>query len=154
MGWIRHAQARVAIEIDDPDQGRKFANDAVAYFKEMRHRYGVAHCHLLLGVINLRNDLDLPQEAAGELLSALETFRNCGDARAEADVSVLLAQAFLRLDKPIQARQLQRAAVDRYLGLGDRAMARQAALAVATTRLRRLGVRLANAAGQSAAIRA
>ena len=152
MGWMLHAQARLAVEIGDLQSGRNFANEAVSSFKDNRHRYGVAHCRLLLGVINLRNGL--PQEAAGELRSALETFRNCGDARAEADVSLILAQAFLRLDKPMQARRLQQAAVDRYLGLRDRAMAREAAVAVALTRLRRLGAGPTNPPRQSAAVRA
>ncbi len=152
-GWIRHAQARVAIEAGDLGAGRKFADEAVDIFKDIRHRYGRAHGRMLLGVVNLRRGL--PQEAVDELLSALETFRNCGDARAEADVSLLLAQAFLELDKPVQARSLQQAAVDRYLGLHDRVMAREAAVAVATTWLRRSGgERRANKSRRSAAARA
>jgi tetratricopeptide (TPR) repeat protein len=135
MTWIRHAQAQVALGIGELDQGLHFANDALASFKDKRHRYGVAHCRLLLGVTNLRGGL--PQAAANELLSALETFRNCGDTRAEADVSLLLAQAFLELGKPTQAWRLQRAAVDRYLALQDRATAREAAAAATSSLLRR-----------------
>jgi hypothetical protein len=139
MAWIQHAQAQVELGAGDIQRGRDLANQAIASFKDMRHRYGVAHCRLLLGATNLRGGQ--PQAAVGELVSALETFRNCGDARAEADVSLLLAQAFLEVGQPAQARRLQRVALGRYLALQDRAMAREAAAAAAATQLRRFAIR-------------
>lgn len=139
MAWIRHAQAQVALGAGDIDQGRGFADEALASFKDMRLRYGVAHCRLLLGLTNLRTGL--PQAAVGELLSALETFRNCGDTRAEADVSLLLARAFLETGKPAQAGRLQRAAIDRYLALQDGPMAREAAASAISSLARRAAIR-------------
>lgn len=127
MSWIRHAQARTALEQGDLRKAALWANDATSSFADMRHRYGVAHCRLLLARISLR--LDEPGEAIGELLSALETFRNCGDARISADVSLELAQAYLRSGKRAEARQLQQSAVNSYLQLRDQVMARTAAVA-------------------------
>jgi tetratricopeptide (TPR) repeat protein len=130
LSWIRHAQARVAIEKGELRKASDWATEAMALFSERRHRYGAAHCRLLLGAINLPRN---PSEAADQLLAALETFHNCGDARIEADVSLELAQAYLRLGKRKEARPLQQAAVSNYLELGDRRAARTATVAVAKT---------------------
>jgi tetratricopeptide (TPR) repeat protein len=128
MSWIRHAQARASLEQGDLTKAAERAKAAIMLFTDVRHRYGVAHCRLLLGRISLR--LNQPREVVSELLSALETFRNCGDGRIVADVSMDLAQAFLMLGNRTEARRLQRSAVSGYLQLRDQEMAHAAAAAL------------------------
>lgn len=130
MSWIRHAQAKAAIEEEKLAKADEWAREAMMSFADKHHRYGVAHCRLLLGTISLR--LNQPREATGELLSALKTFRNCGDTRIVADVSLVLAQAFLELGKRAEARRLQQSAVNSYLQLREQDMAHAAAVALLT----------------------
>jgi tetratricopeptide (TPR) repeat protein len=65
------------MESEDYDRSKAFASDALSKFRDMRHRYGVAHCRLLLGEI-YRAEGDF-EDAARILEDALETFQNCGD---------------------------------------------------------------------------
>jgi hypothetical protein len=127
MSWIRYAQAMAAIEQGDLDKATDWANDAMASFTDKNHRYGVAHCRWLLGMISMLRGR--PEHAASELLSALETFRNCGDTRIVADVSMDLAKALRGAGKRAQACGLLRQAMRTYLQLHDQETARGAAVA-------------------------
>ncbi len=150
MSWIRHAQAKAAIEQGELAKAADWAQEAMMSFADKHHRYGVAHCRLLLGTISLR--LNQPKEAVGELLSALKTFRNCGDTRIVADVSLVLAQAFLKLGKGAEARRFQQSAMNSYLQLGDQDMAHAAAVALLANLFSRLTRRKSATQHVSAAI--
>jgi hypothetical protein len=127
MSWIRYAQATAALDQGDLNKATDWASDAMAFFTDMHHRYGVAHCRRLVGTISMR--LSQPKSAVNELLGALETFRNCGDTRIVADVSLELAQALLGVGKHAEAHSLQRQAVRIYLQLRDKETASAAAIA-------------------------
>lgn len=75
--WIGQGLSRVTMESEDYDRSKVFVSDALSTFRDMRHRYGIAHCRLLLGEI-FRAEGDF-EDAARILEEALETFQNCGD---------------------------------------------------------------------------
>ncbi len=77
MAWIGQGRSRVALEAGHFDESKRFTTEALDRFRGMRHRYGIAHCRLLLGEI-CRAEGQW-QEAARTLEDALETFQNCGD---------------------------------------------------------------------------
>jgi tetratricopeptide (TPR) repeat protein len=80
--WIRQRRSCAALLSKDFQEAARLATDSMGMFRDMRHRYGVGHCRLLLGRI-YRDEGDL--DDAGRLLEeALETFQNCGDPWIEA----------------------------------------------------------------------
>lgn len=75
--WINQGRSRVALEQEKFEESQRFATNALGMFRDMRHRYGLAHCRLLLGEI-YRAQANW-EDAARILEEALETFQNCGD---------------------------------------------------------------------------
>ncbi len=75
--WINQGRSRVALEQEEFEESQRFAIKALEMFRDMRHRYGLAHCRLLLGEI-YRAQAQW-EDAARILEEALETFQNCGD---------------------------------------------------------------------------
>ena len=73
--WINQGRSRVALEQEKFEESQRFATNALGMFRDMRHRYGLAHCRLLLDHRAQANW----EDAARILEEALETFQNCGD---------------------------------------------------------------------------
>jgi tetratricopeptide (TPR) repeat protein len=146
--WIIHARARAALSAGKHEESEKLAASALTMFRDMRHRYGVAHCRLLLGDVyraegRLENAVRLREEA-------LETFQNCGDPWIEAYTSYRLA--FDNLDKgnTDDAIELLNSAYQGFAKVGDGESSRQArrdldSSALRLRRLARLGERLTDA---------
>jgi tetratricopeptide (TPR) repeat protein len=115
--WIRHQRALVALEDRQPGRARELALRASEGFRDMHHRYGIAHCRLVMGRAFL-SELDYPA-AIAILEEALQTFVGCGDRWAEADTRLPLAEALRRDDRPGEAvKALVQAAQD-FDDLGD-----------------------------------
>jgi tetratricopeptide (TPR) repeat protein len=89
--WSLQCRGDIALRAGDHNAARKYAIDALEMFTEMRHRYGAAHCRLIIGEtfgLDQRTD-----ESAREFETALETFQNCGDPWITAESLRLLALA-------------------------------------------------------------
>ena len=119
--WIEHTSASVALATGKWDIAEQHAIAGMDAFSELRHRYGVAHCRHRLGQIRLeRHRIG---DAIRFLRESLETFHSCGDIWIESEVSLDLADAYLRRGQSHDALQMQRIARRAYRQLGSPAMA-------------------------------
>lgn len=99
QAWILYQHGVTADEAGDHDDVVRYARQALELFGSMRHRYGRAHCRLLMGHAALaRREL---KRAGLFYEEALETFHNCGDPWMEAEAAELLAQ--VRVDDDLSA---------------------------------------------------
>jgi tetratricopeptide (TPR) repeat protein len=102
---------------------RTYGNEAIRLFSDMNHRYGKAHCRLVIGhAYLLEKGMD---EAAILLEEALENFINCGDRWAEAEACQLLALARHAEDSTPEAARLLRTAGRIFEDLGDAGKAKE-----------------------------
>lgn len=91
QAWIRHQRALVALDNGRHGRSRELALRASEDFRDMHHRYGIAHCRLVIGRALLREESYAA--AIAMLEEALQTFVGCGDRWAEADTRLPLAEA-------------------------------------------------------------
>ncbi|GAA5187773.1 hypothetical protein GCM10023322_36850 [Rugosimonospora acidiphila] len=116
LPWIRHERALVAMEQRRYGRGREHALRASAAFRDMNHRYGIAHCRMTIGRAYLAEG---NEQATPILEEAVQTFVGCGDRWIEAECRCWLGEAHLsarRLDAAAEA--FARAAQD-FHDLGD-----------------------------------
>jgi hypothetical protein len=83
----------------------------------MQHRYGIAHCRLVIGQAYLAEHNYL--EAVPTLEEALHTFGGCGDRWAEAGTQLTLARALQHSGRTLQADSLLTRAAQAFDDLGD-----------------------------------
>lgn len=119
LAWIGQGRSRVAMEAADYVQSREFASRALEMFRDMRHRYGVAHCRLLLGQI-YRAETKW-NDAARVLDQALETFQGCGDRWMTASAMHTLALNYLDEAQREDAVDLLEDAYKLFAALSDEA---------------------------------
>jgi tetratricopeptide (TPR) repeat protein len=86
-------------------------------FRDMRHRYGVAHCRLLIGEAYCKEGR--MEDAALLLEDALETFQNCGDPWISAVTTEVLAVTQLSQGQTADAIGLLEKAYRNFDQLGD-----------------------------------
>jgi NB-ARC domain len=48
QAWLQHALARLKLEVGEPERCRRYAGAALDLFGAMHHRYGAAHCRVLM----------------------------------------------------------------------------------------------------------
>jgi tetratricopeptide (TPR) repeat protein len=106
QAWLAHREARVHLARGRYKEARQRGFEAIEAFAGMRHRYGKAHCRLVIGEAYLAEGQD--EQARQVLEEALENFINCGDRWAEVEVSRLLTRT--RTYPVSKAERLQRAA--------------------------------------------
>jgi hypothetical protein len=124
VAWMQHLRGQVALLGGHHGIARARARQALSQFLTMRHRYGVAHCRMLLGQVFLADDRpDRAQldQARLALEEALEGFRTCGDRWVDAEASRLLAQVHVRAgDRAGEAVALLVGAQRGFFSIGDR----------------------------------
>jgi tetratricopeptide (TPR) repeat protein len=130
-GWIDHALGLVAVAGGDPDEAVQATSRALDKFSGLLHRYGTAHCRVLLARAELERHL--PEAAVALLEDGLDAFHKCGDRWVEADTSLLLAEVQHSLCRDDQARAAARVAVRLFDGLGDHDRAAEARALLART---------------------
>jgi tetratricopeptide (TPR) repeat protein len=89
LAWLVHRRAEVTLADGRHHRARVSAFEALELFAGMSHRYGKAHCRLLIGQVDLARDQ--PQAALRVLEEAAEDFLNCGDRWAQAEATRMLA---------------------------------------------------------------
>lgn len=115
--WIWHERANVAYGQGLYERCREQALSALEGFTAFRHRYGIAHCRLLIGRAYLAEaELD---RATPILEEAHRTLQRCGDRWAEADAAVYLAEAYLLHRRGRDAVDLLDQAEQTFTKLGD-----------------------------------
>ncbi|GIH17471.1 hypothetical protein Raf01_56430 [Rugosimonospora africana] len=140
LPWIRHQRALVALEQRRYGRAREHALRASQAFRDMNHRYGIAHCRMTIG----RAYLDEGNEPAATpiLEEAVQTFGGCGDRWIEAECRTWLGEAHLSAGRLKPAAEAFARAAQDFHDLGDtrsRGRAR-ARLSVADARRRREAV--------------
>ena len=139
--WVDHTSAGVAAALQDWAAAERYAMAGMDIFTELRHRYGVAHCRHRLGQIRLQRDrLD---DAIRFLRDSLESFHNCEDIWIESEVSLDLADAYLRSGRIQDAIQMQQIARRDYRQMGSSALTRRTTILLARTLLARVRPRYA-----------
>lgn len=135
-GWIDHTSASVQAALHDWTAAERHAVAGMDAFTELQHRYGVAHCRHRLGEIRLKSDrLD---DAIRLLCDSLESFHNCEDIWIESEVSLDLADAYLRSGRIQDAIQMQRVARRDYRQMGSSSLNRRTTTLFARTLLARV----------------
>jgi tetratricopeptide (TPR) repeat protein len=117
LPWIRHQRALVALADNQPSRSREFALRASEGFRDMHHRYGIAHCRLVIGRASL-TEQGYPA-AIPMLEEALQTFVGCGDRWAEADTRLPLAEALRHVGRLGEAHKALVQAAQDFDDLGD-----------------------------------
>ncbi|BCJ56238.1 hypothetical protein Asp14428_77130 [Actinoplanes sp. NBRC 14428] len=126
--WLTYQQGYCRAEARADDEVNLLAGRALEEFGEMRHRYGAAHCRLLLGRVALARD---EHRRAGALLGeALAGFRYCDDTWIEAVTAEYLARALDGAGRSDAAAELLQDAHDLFAAIGadDRARVVRASL--------------------------
>jgi tetratricopeptide (TPR) repeat protein len=146
--WIGQGRSRVAMETRRYSEAKGFAEQALEGFLEMRHRYGVAHCRLLLG--DIYRAQQQWEDAARILEEALETFQNCGDPWMTALAMHTLARNNLDQGHVSDATSLLETAYEIFDSVADdtnrlRVRAELASSVVLRSRFARLGERIGGA---------
>lgn len=140
LPWIRYQRALVALEQRRYGRSREHALRASQAFRDMNHRYGIAHCRMAIGRAYLDEG---NQPAATPILEeAVQTFGGCGDRWIEAECRTWLGEAHLSAGWPKPAAEAFAQAAQDFQDLGDvrsRGRAR-ARLGVADARRRREAV--------------
>jgi tetratricopeptide (TPR) repeat protein len=117
--WVLWLLAKAALESGRLVKAAESASEAIDRFAMMAHRFGIAHCKLVLGRVWLAGSrLD---EATLLLTDALRTFQNCNDLWTEGDAKRILASAMLRDDRRSEAVRLLQDAARNFRDLGDEA---------------------------------
>lgn len=116
--WLLHGLARLALDGGDTVRCRTDAGRALERFAVMQHRYGTAHCRLLIGRAYAR-DGALPA-ASSALEETVETLSACDDVHLVAITSAELAGVRRRQRRPADARRLLELAERVMTRLGDR----------------------------------
>jgi tetratricopeptide (TPR) repeat protein len=111
VAWLTYQRALSALEAQRGQDTIKWAERALEAFGEMRHRYGGAHCRMLMGQAAF--GAGQSEKAAFWFEDALETFRYCGDTWVEAEAAERLARARAGCD-PHQATELFQEAIRLY----------------------------------------
>ncbi len=115
--WVFWLRAKASLETGDLPKAAQSANAAIDSFGTMAHRFGIAHCKLVLGRVCLAESrLD---EAITLLTDALRTFQNCNDLWTEGDAQRTLASAMLEADRRSEAVHLLQDAARTFKDLGD-----------------------------------
>jgi len=127
--WIDQALGRTALQDRDVRAAKEAAQRGGDRFDRMRHRYGRAHCRLLIGECLLAEGDTAA--AVAVLDEALETFGNCGDQWAAAHTSSILAEVQARQGRTEDAAMLASAARRAFAELGDRAQETSAQMLLA-----------------------
>ncbi|HEY2668852.1 MAG TPA: ATP-binding protein [Rugosimonospora sp.] len=124
LAWLTYRAAGLEMaRAVDFEAVRTYGNEAIRLFSDMNHRYGKAHCRLVIGhAYLLEKGMD---EAATLLEEALENFINCGDRWAEAEACQLLALARHPEDPTPEAARLLRTAGRIFEDLGDAGKAKE-----------------------------
>lgn len=117
QAWLLHATARVWLEDGDPAACRKHAGEALQLFADMQHRYGAAHCRLLIGTAAMRQER--LGTAAATLEETLESLGSCGDRHLEAMTLNRLAEVRIAQRQVPDARKLLQRADMLFAALGD-----------------------------------
>ncbi|MFI5909427.1 NB-ARC domain-containing protein [Dactylosporangium sp. NPDC051541] len=117
QAWLLHARARVHLEDGDAVTGREHAGEALRLFADMQHRYGTAHCRLLIGVAAMRQQRF--GTAAAMLEETLGSLGSCGDRHMEAVTLNRLAEVRLAQGETADARRLLQRAEILFAALGD-----------------------------------
>jgi tetratricopeptide (TPR) repeat protein len=115
--WIRYQRALVAMDADRYELSREMGLCALEGFTTLRHRYGSAHCRLLIGQSYLLESM--VDKATPVLEEAHSTLRQCGDRWLEADAAVALARAYQLAERSHEAVDLLSAAEQAFAKLGD-----------------------------------
>ncbi|MEU8817164.1 NB-ARC domain-containing protein [Actinoplanes sp. NPDC048796] len=115
--WLLHGTARLALDIGETGRCRTEAGSALQLFARMQHRYGTAHCRLLIGRAHAR-DGALPA-ASSALEETVETLSACDDIHLVAVTTAELAGVRVRQHRPAEARRLFEAAERVMNSLGD-----------------------------------
>jgi tetratricopeptide (TPR) repeat protein len=115
--WIRHQRAVVAFGAGCYEQSRELGLSALDAFTSLRHRYGSAHCRLVIGRAYLAEDrID---KATSVLEEAHSTLRRCGDRWIEATAATALARAYRRAERGREAVALLTTAEQAFIKVGD-----------------------------------
>jgi tetratricopeptide (TPR) repeat protein len=117
QAWLLHGRGRLALDHGETRESRQDAGRALELFAGMQHRYGTAHCRLIIGRAHARDDALATASATFE--ETLETLSICDDAHLTAVTMAELAGIRMRQGRPGEARRLwerAKAAMDR---LGD-----------------------------------
>jgi tetratricopeptide (TPR) repeat protein len=117
LPWVRHQRALVALHNGHSGRAREFALRASEGFRDMHHRYGIAHCRLVIGLALLTEQNF--SAAVAVLEEALQTFSGCGDPWAEADTRFPLAKALRHEGRLDEAREAMIQAAQDFDDLGD-----------------------------------
>jgi tetratricopeptide (TPR) repeat protein len=133
VGWIDHTSAGVSLAVRDWVAAEHHAIAGMDIFTELQHQYGVAHCRHRLGKIRLQRDRF--DDAIRLLRDSLESFHNCEDIWIESEVSLDLADAYLRSGRIQDAIQMQRVARRDYRQMGSSSLNRRTAELFARTLL-------------------
>src|SRR5262249_50812868 len=123
--WLWHRAARLKLADADPDANeiRGLGRRAIMLFGGMNHRYGKAHCRLVMGQACLVTGRR--EEAVPLLEEAMENFLNCGDRWAEAECARLVALARFPEGTDPEALRLLRMARRMFEDLGDAQRAKE-----------------------------
>ncbi len=118
-GWVYYELAQVEFARGDHLLwAQQYANDGLNLFAEMRHRYGVAYCRMLLGQIYFKRGV--LSDASRLLTEAVSTFQNCGDPWIEAEATRVLAEVRASQDRSRDAIRLLDNAATAFADLDDR----------------------------------
>ncbi|GIH20516.1 AAA family ATPase [Rugosimonospora africana] len=118
LAWLTYRAAGLELtRAVNFEEVRKHGNEAIRLFSDLNHRYGKAHCRLVIGhAYLLEHGVD---EAVTMLEEALENFINCGDRWAEAEACHLLGLARQSDNPTPEAGRLLRTAFRIFADLGD-----------------------------------
>lgn len=115
--WIWYQRAFIAYQQQRYERCREQALSALEGFTEFQHRYGAAHCRLLIGRAHLAESA--LERATPMLEEAHRTLLRCGDRWIEADAAVELARAYLLHRRGREAVDLLTQAEQAFGKLGD-----------------------------------
>ncbi|MFI5958012.1 hypothetical protein [Cryptosporangium sp. NPDC051539] len=110
MAWSFYAEAVRRRKPVDHSAVLHHSQTAIQRFTTIRHRYGTAHCRLLIGRSMLRSEPPRPARAAAVLEEAVETLQNCDDAWLEAFASAQMARALTTggVNRPVKETEENR----------------------------------------------
>jgi tetratricopeptide (TPR) repeat protein len=115
--WMMHERALLDLEQNRSGDARRSALDALELFAAMNHRYGKAHCRLVVGASYAAEARFA--EATPVLEEALDNFTGCGDRWDDALASRKLAGAYAHRGHHAAARPLLEAAITTFSDFGD-----------------------------------
>jgi tetratricopeptide (TPR) repeat protein len=119
VAWADHARANVLLDAGRNSHGVDLALRAMDQFVQIRHRYGIARCRLLIA--QALNAEGKPQEAALAYEDAIGTLRTCDDKWREATAMRALAETLIDAQpkRTIEIARLLTGASTIFRRLGD-----------------------------------